>query len=256
MTIARNGTPFTVDNTATTIAVAVSASAGDVLVLDLSVQGGPTGAAVASISSIVGGGLTWTQRSNQINTPTSGAGNDIGNGASYQQFFRYYAVAASAVVSQTITVTVSVSNAMSMSITAWSGVNSTTPWDTNGSLPAQAKSAAFNTASVPTVTGISTTNANSVLIAGVSSQDATPPTVGSGYTLDYSSLNGATYTNEIIGSQHKIVTSAQSGVSAAFGGSILDWIMTVDALQAAGGGGGGSFVPYNPWPQIGPLIAQ
>lgn len=249
MAITRDGSPVNVAsaNSGASIAGTITTSlANNIIVVAVNALG----TVIPVISGASGGGLTWAGRSTS-NT----ASHDIGNGAARQLIEVWWAKAAAALTSQTITVSFSTDfNAASIDITAWNGCDQTTPWDVNGSLPALAASATFNVASVPTVTGVSTTNANTVLIALMGNQDATPPTAGSGYTLDYGNTNGNTFTNETIGVEHKIVSSAQSSVSVPFAGSVQDWLMVVDALQAASAAA--AAVPYNPWPQMGPILAQ
>jgi hypothetical protein len=53
------------------------------------------------------------------------------------------------------------------------------------------------------------------------------------------------------------VSSIQSSttISSTIGTPVEPWDTFVYALTA-GSGGGSPFVPYNPWPQIGPMVAQ
>jgi hypothetical protein len=94
---------------------------------------------------------------------------------------------------------------------------------------------------------ITTTNANDFIYA-IIGESTGGDAAGSGYTRIGSSANYNC-------TEYQIVSTTQSALSVTIGTGAWDVFMA-DAIIAAGGGGGGNFVPYNPWPQIGPLVAQ
>lgn len=215
---------------ATTVASAAftTTGSGDVVVALVNTTN-PFGT-TATVSSISGGGLTWIKRK-QFTITTSNF--DVGSTEIW------YAIAASPLTSQVITATLSTaSTGAVITVFAVSGANTTTPWDINGSLPASG-SDVTGTSTVPTITSVSTTNANTVLIAyvtlpGNASGALTNP---AGFTLIAQS-NGFSGSPNFEGgaaqSAREIVSSTQAGISVAFS-TVANWAMVVDAIQAPGG---------------------
>lgn len=200
----------------------------DFLVLVVGLQSSSLG---DTVSSVTGGGLTWTK----VKEVSSAALVNAGNGNSAEVCSVWISSLASSVLTaQSITANFTLGNAYTMVLTAWHGVNTTTPLDTNAGNPFFLDNNT-TTSNIPTVTGVSTTNANTVIIAAYTSQNfaGSNRTAGTGYTLDFGTNNANSFANEVTPVEHKIVTSAQSSVSVPFNSADSDWHMIVIALQQA-----------------------
>lgn len=206
-----------VDGTATGAAGSVvlsTANAGDIIVVLL---GGVNQNAPGAGATVSGGGLTWTKR---------GYAND----GSFREVQLWWAVAPSPLSSVTIS-TAAPANWALTGISAWgiSGANTTTPFDANVSLPATA----HGTSIPPTVSGVSTTNANDMLICGVVGSGSGPPSAAGGFTLVWGSS-----VLPVVAGEYDVVSSAQSSRSVTFPISATgSWAILADAIQAASGGG-------------------
>lgn len=116
--------------------------------------------------------------------------------------------------------------------------NTAAPWDVNGSLPASISdlTAGLGIQSIPTITGVSTTAPGTLLCmfattaASSNSGMTFPQTTGAGFTAVRSKSSSAG-TNFSAGAlQTGPFTTAQSGITAAFGQSWNGWIALIDAL--------------------------
>ena len=224
-----DGTPQTglISGAATnTVASAAftSSNSNDVVIAFVNTTNGSS----ITVSSISGGGLTWIKRKQfAITTSTFNFGS----------IEEWYGIAASPLSSQVITATLSGnSNSATITVFAISGGNTTTPFDVNVSLPATA-SDITGTSTVPTVSGVSTTNANTVLLSLVclpgNNVTLTDP---SGFTRIglVSGFSGSpNFTNGSSQSDRNIVSLSQSSISVAYS-TVANWGMLVDAVQAAG----------------------
>jgi hypothetical protein len=142
----------------------------------------------ATVTSVTGGGLSFTQRA------ASPGGSDVSE---------WSAVAASPLSSVTLTINFSgTPSACTGCAFGVSGANTSTIWDSNGSIPAS-----NSTAGDPT---FSTTNANDIVIGSIRGNTATP-TSGSGWTAIYAPSNGFYIC------QYQIFSSPQSGTTCALG---------------------------------------
>ncbi len=132
---------------------------------------------------------------------------------------------------------------------AVNGANATTPFDPNGSLPATAF-LHTGTATAPSVTGISTTNADDLLVffaANVANPTVSGVAAVSGWTK-YAASTGGSGTNwESMTQQYKSVSATQSSVTVTLASNYQCWRMVVWALTAdAPPATGGSLMPG--WP--------
>ncbi len=153
-------------------------------------------------------GLTWTQRASEIQATTG--------------IQEWWAKAPSTLSSDTITVNCT-SSGLSFIAIAISGADTTTPFDTNGSVPAHNQSAGSTSASLT----ISTTNANTLLLAILRGAGSLGTITGpSGFT----SVGPATTSSP---RYYKIVSSTQSSVAVAYSwtNSVANGYI-VDAIQA------------------------
>ena len=153
----------------------------------------------------------------------------------------WYAVeSGTALTSQTCTATLSgTATSADILIIAFSGENTTTPFDTNGSLPVTASNLS-GVASAPSVT-ISTTNANTVLLTagqvpGAAWNSGSAPTYPTGFTGYFvSGFTGSpNFYNNDMAVAYEIVSSAQSSTAVAFGTTSINWLDTGDAVRIAG----------------------
>jgi hypothetical protein len=186
--------------TNTLTATLTTANANDIIVVMVGVELG-TGA--PTVSSVSGGGLTWTRRSQAI-------------GNSSVTLEVWYAVAASPLTSVTITATTS-ANFDNGGIIAFgiTGCNTASPWDSNASLPAKHS---YSSAVTPSAT-ISTTFANDFLMfAGAFDRPWTGYTPApSGFSVigDVNNAGGSLYM--YMGVVGEGVTSVQSSQTFSMG---------------------------------------
>lgn len=174
-----------------------------------------------SVSSISGGGLTWTRRSQLQWTDTSGD-------TIRQTIEVWWARAPTTLTAQTVTITYSASaSASSFQMFNVRGCGDpSAPWDAAGPV---FNHNATNTSNSLTVSGASTVSASTV---GFLFYGATPifPTSASSFTVlttTGSFPSAHTYTQ----TQYKTFTSPQASFTAAAGGGLYsDWGLIFDAL--------------------------
>lgn len=172
-------------------------------------------------STVTSPNLTWTKRTASSQS-TTGAVVDVEE---------WYAPATTALTSEVVTVTGTSPSANSPScrtiVLAYNGVNTTTPFDVNVSLPAISQ---VNTSATSATTSISTTNANSVAVSFFrnfgSAGTITPP---AGYTLAVSG-----FSSTATGIEYKVYNTAQSSTSVGYSWTTAsaNGILLTDALQA------------------------
>lgn len=201
-------------------------SANNVIIVCVSTQNTTvTGAATVSALTVAGGS-TMTKRTGQ--TFTSGAGAQTGNIEEWQGTASGTLTGASVSVTFSTTADSGVIQAFGIA-----GANTSSPFDANGSLPAINKDQSALTTQ-PTVSGISTTNANDMLISCMNTQKDATETAGTGYTLiDTQNNTGGAVVDTTAADEFQIVSSTQSSISATFGTNVEGWGMIVDAIQKA-----------------------
>lgn len=195
-----------------------------VVLLEISFNSGIASQTVLTVTDTTG--LTWQRRAQYQR------GFDAGGG--YLTVETWWAHAPSAVTGIHATVTLS-GNANTCNIHSFavSGCNSpTSPWDPNVSIP-KFNSDISGASNTPTVSGVSTTDTDTLLI-GVCSLVANGVTQveASGYTLILSSNMepgaGSQRTNTL--TEYKLVSSAQSGISVVTGNTTGYWTVLADAI--------------------------
>lgn len=150
-----------------------------------------TNQAAGVISSISGGGLSWSQR-----TASTGP----------NKIYEWTALAAVALSAVTFTINYSTSISFSAAdIFAISGHDATTTFDVNASIPA-------NSLTDPIT--ISTSNANDFIIGGFRLASQTTPTQGSGWTK----ISGA----DFLLTEYQIVSATQTNLSVSIGTGVGD----------------------------------
>ena len=177
-----------------------------------------------TVGSVTSTGLTFAKRS---------AGTV---GSVYLDTEVWWALASSPLNSASITVNMSGTGSVDdASIVAFgvSGANTSTPWDTNVALPALATSTA---SAIPTVTGVSTSNANDLILGfegAYSATNSNSENNGAGFTLIGTQRNnGGSYSSQA-SAEDEIVSTTQSSISVAFSASNSNWVMLGDAIQQA-----------------------
>jgi len=169
---------------------------------------------VSSVSDNLGTHLAWAQRGT-VNTN------------SYQRTSEWYAVFPAG-GSITITVTfpsADTTNGLSAVAFAISGADTATPFATSSGSPYTN----YGNNSAPSVTGISTNYANSMIIGLTGSRAATTQTAGTNYAL----IQSVTSNVGNAAAENRIVTSTQSSLTVNFGTSTSSWSMIVDAVRRA-----------------------
>jgi len=194
----------------------------DVIVILASSENNAVTPTISSVSDTAG--LTWARRGSKV-TATSGSQQ------SSQEI--WWAFSSGALSGDVITVNF-VGGADLLALVAF-GVNgsgsSSAPWDVNVSLPATATSAVTGT---PSVSGVSTTHANAILLGFYSQGNTgafTAQTSGSGFSIiDQTGSNAGSF-SIAAAAESQGVTSAQSSVSVAFGtSSTAPWSIIADAI--------------------------
>lgn len=182
-------------------------SANDVIVAQTFAPTGQT------VTGVAGGGLAWAKRG--ALTPTGG-----------QALEEWYAIAASPLSAVSITVTFSGGGSHGLTLFGVSGANTTTPFDTNVSLPAATFVSFGSSASV----SISTDNANDMLVAFAISSASTTFTPPAGFSTILA--------DDIMRSASaEVVSATQSSAAIQYNiASAHALTLFVDAIQAASGG--------------------
>jgi hypothetical protein len=148
------------------------------------------------------------------------------SGSAGQCLYVYYALTGTQTGLFKITVKMSSSYNYCVQAFGITGANTATPFDTNPSLPAHARG---TTSSYPTVTGVSTSNANDMILAFEGQTSSTAQTAGSPFTAPATLLHNVNSLGNNV--EYEIVSSTQSGISVSFGTSVSPWIMAVHAVQ-------------------------
>jgi hypothetical protein len=177
-----------------------------------------------SVLSVTASGLTFTRRYTTVYNPTGRP----------QLVEFWWAYAAAQQTGTTITVafdTLAPSDCV-VSVAAFSGANLVSPFDPNGGLPTVQNQVGAGGTTTPTVSGVSTSNANTMLILFFASQDFHPtlgPPDGSWTQITY--LHEGASADETCGWWYKNVSSPQSSISlTAPVGGWDRWLYGVDAI--------------------------
>lgn len=187
-----------------------------------------------TVSGVSGGGLTWAKRSSQ---PLDNAG--FGN--AYNNLEIWWAFSAGALVAQTITVTWGGVTIDDMSCVVF-GVNGftgtdyqTNPWDANASLPAKASA---GTTTVPTVSGVTSSNA-AVMVLGIAASGGggninAGNIAGSAATSIIFATNGGGTNNSSVGAFQSVFSSAQTSITVDANNTKNGWMIIADVLAQIG----------------------
>ena len=207
MTLAIDGTAQVVATNGTSSSVSLSTtSTNDVVVVV--VYSGTT------VTGVTSAHLTFTKRVQYTNAQT--LNQEI-----------WWAPAASALTSESITANFTAGGSHTVTAFGVSGANTTTPFDTNVSLPGEEEG--FG---APATATISTSNGSDMLIASCFSsapRTFTPP-------AGFATVLANTTTNSL---SYEVVSSTQTNLAVAYGisTSVAESLL-VDAIVAASGGGG------------------
>jgi hypothetical protein len=159
-------------------------------------------------------------------------GTTLRNCRNAEAISEYYAVtSASQTGSFTITVTPHCCNCENVDVQVFGilGANTASPFDPHCGLPYTGYSKCSSCSSVPTVTGVSTSNANDIILGLEGNSGSAAETAGSYFTgTTLHNVNG-----EGCNVGYKTVTSILSCSSIAFGTRVTNWVMYVDAVREA-----------------------
>lgn len=208
-----------------------TASINDVIVIYVTAAN--TSTTIPTLNTPTATGLTFTLRSSTSGNVATNNGMILSS---------YYAIASSALSSVVITATTSAS-ADTITLVAFgvSGANTSTPFDTNGSLPATAQNLT-STGTTAQITGVSTNSSNTMIIAGFTQQSnsfSSFPGPAAGYTaINYVNNSGTSAFNPMT-SEYEVVSATQSSATVTwtnFETSAVRWFMLTDAIQQASSG--------------------
>jgi len=223
MTISFDGKASgTATSAATVSALLTTTKPNDIIIAVVDVHSANS---AIGVSSVDGGGLTWTRRSTQNyavpNFPPNHVIHEV-----------WWALATGPLTALSITAlfnNFSGTSYEALNIFAVNGANLTAPFDPNVSLPASIKSALSD----HSITGISTTNPNTFGFAMIADDNLNHTyTADAGYTL-IASLTGTSGAFLGAASEYKIQSGALSGVTInPFSGQATSaYIAQVDAIQ-------------------------
>jgi hypothetical protein len=174
-----------------------------------------------TVSGVSGCSLSWSKR---------GSTGSLSMASTFQGNVELWYAKAGGSTCSAATITATLSGAPTSGVSdivvfAVSGADNTTPFDVNGSIP----KSGHGSTGTQSVTGVSTTAANTMIIA-VTNFDSSKPSPGSGYTT-ITTTNTSDQDN-----QYKVVSSKQSSVTVSFGGTsnLFGWVAMADAIQQAG----------------------
>jgi hypothetical protein len=199
-------------NTNTITVSSLNCKVGDVVIVLVSSRSS------TSISSVTGGGLTWT--------PRASIDED-----SHTRIWEYYAIVTGSPLTS-VTVTISSYENLNVIVFGISGADTDAPFD------GSARTADASSYSYPTVTGVSTSN-NHDMIIGLeghrTSTDATAGLIaGTTGTLIDALHHGGSSSYSSAAAEYRIVTGTVSSQSVAFGNAQSNsWAMIVEAVQRA-----------------------
>lgn len=189
-----------------------------------------SGATYDSVASLANNsGLSFTRRFIFENDQTAG-------GTSKNNMELWVAKSAGIISGSTLTVTPTMTALVDAAVEAvWkvTGCDPTTPFDPNGSLPARAVNTT-SSASAPSVSGVNTTNTDTVLFGFFGSPQNGLPAPPAGWTTLVSTsyaLGSTNFADMVIG--YKVVSAAQSSLAVNFTNNEGVWQLVVDAMQAA-----------------------
>jgi hypothetical protein len=193
-----------------------------------------------TVSNVSGGGLTWARRSRaQCLTVTTG-------NSGYSTTEEWWALAPTALTGTVITITYSGTIDDSAAVAfGVNGCNTSTPFDTNGSLPVNAfggGQGAGLLGGAAATAKLTTSSANTLAIGWTSAFDAgttyTPSMAPSGFTLIDDATAGALGSGNAYGT----FASPQSGTTVTWGDSphtsTLQMVYILDALVSGSSPGG------------------
>ncbi len=152
--------------------------------------------------------------------------------------YRFWAYAAGTLASETVTVSFA-TNAIDGAAGTLYGVSGftgttyhTNPWDSNSVFTSLN---ATNSASAPTVTGITTTNANCMLLAALGEANNGSPSTATGFTelAATAASGGSNYSG--IDSAYLVVASSGAQSNVAWSSTFWGTIAVVQALSPTGG---------------------
>lgn len=193
ITIDGNTINNAIGTAATTVAVALTTANANTLAV-VFIQGSLGVASVADTS-----GLTWTHR---------GSANRFS-----AQFGDVFESIVPTARTMTITATYTGSaNSRCINAVGFSGVNSSAPYDTNGSLPGLVGTGGAGAAEVV----VSTTNAKTLVYAFYTYGSAATPVGGPGWTVLQNAVNSFMLT------QYKLFSSAQTSLTLSQGSAVSD----------------------------------
>lgn len=222
MTPALDGSNYAINFFGTSQAVTLSTTnTNDLIVVDIVTTGGP-------VTSVTASGLTFSPHASAYN---SASGVE-----------RWTAVASGTLSSETITVNTTSSGVLIVVVFGVSGANTSSPWQVSAVTGENASGGVDPLSISPT--------AAAFVVGLYQSTITNAPTAGSGFTaiLDGSTSGaGICSEYEVVASSGAVSVTLNTGAGNATAG-------IVDAIAPAGGGA--SQTPYNPWPQMGPILAQ
>ena len=229
MTLALDGSSSGMSFGVTTVAAALTTTkTNDIIVVMVGAE--ITSGASINVASVAGGGLTWALRKRlQYNAGRRTPPNP-------QTYEVWWALAPSALSAVSITATFS-GAADNATIVAFgvNGAKTLAPWDTNASLPVTNTDVIQTDNNPPSVSGVSTTAVNTMLIAGWSNSNAGPALAGppTGFTeiAFPQESSGSDWSWQEV--SYQIVSAAQSSITETFVQGRADWGIIADAIQAA-----------------------
>lgn len=223
----------------------VTTSANDETIFAAGLTEGAATAPSPTILSIVSAGLTWVRLTSTPGVAAQITDQHALTGA-YQNAEIWWARAATAGTYVAGVTTDIIVDAASFVCWAATGVHPTAPQDANASLAA---TAAASAGAHPTVSGISTTTANTLLVSVATTADPSVDCPGltasapAGFTnIGTVNFGGAVANYACVAVAAKAVSAVQSGITVAWTNATAwpNWMTIVTAIAPPAGTGGGA----------------
>jgi hypothetical protein len=161
-----------------------------------------------TVSSVSGASLTWNLRVRS-------------NASTHGNLEVWWAIAATPLTGATITASYTGNfDDATLCVFAINGVNTSTPWDANASLPAKQS---YTATATPSFSSISTnsTNALALFAVGTANNWATPGTVPTGYAALATANNAGGSLFAAFAVANQVQAATMAGVTVAWGSSII-----------------------------------
>lgn len=244
------------------LSLTTTGGSGAIIVVIFNEDGGSGGPFTANVPTATG--LTFNSVTGGSLSQTGDVGQFGTSDDNISVFWAGYTSNFSGTINMSLSGTTDDASAIAFGV---SGASTTSPIDADGIYSGKVTTTNGNTDGFSLTMSTAASAAFLALFCGFQASITTfaTGTFGSTSASDITAsgnpvYNGGASFGSTLLSQYAVVSSAQSGIAAAFGNSSNLGINTVHSLMmgfgVVAGGGAASSQPYSPWPQLGPILAQ